>query len=504
MAQMVNFGEYMPDQPPYNNPGSSNIRNVLPRTPGSYGPMPNLVAITGALTARCQGGAFARDSGANVNGFAGDATKLYHQATGSTTWTDATRTVGGAYTIPADGAWNFGIFDQRVIATNGTDPIQSYVMGSSSNFALLSSGAPNARYIAVNKSFVMVANTTDGVNGPRPQRAWWCAIGDSTNWPTLGSVAATQVQSDAQDLLGDGGWNQGMVGGLSAADFAIFQERRIWRALYVGSPAIFSFTQVDSGRGTPAPGSIIQNGPVVYYLADSGFFAFDGAQASPIGDQKIDLFFWNDVDQNNLFRISAAVDPLNKIVYWAYPAKGNSGGNPNRILAYHYALQRWTLIDQIQLEVMLRGMTTGYTLEQLDPFGTLETLPYGLDSRVWTGGKLNLAAFDITHKLGFFSGANLAATLETSEASLNPNGIAYVNRVWPMVDSGSAMVALAARNRLADAVTYSTPVGITTTTGSAGVRSSGMFHRAQVTIPAGVAWQDAQGVQFDARPAGQR
>jgi hypothetical protein len=317
-------------------------------------------------------------------------------------------------------------------------------------------------------------------------------------------VAAIQVQSDKQDLLGEGGWNQGIVGGLSSADVAIFQERRIWRGVYIGSPAIFSFQPVDAGRGTPAPGSIVQAGPIVYYLADSGFYAFDGAQAKPIGDQKVDRTFWADVDVNNLYRITGSIDPVNKIVYWAYPGSQSTGGTPNRILAYHYALDRWSLINAITLEVMVRAMTVGYTLEQLDAFGTLETLPYSLDSRSWTGGAINLAAFDTTHKMGYFSGSSLAATLDTSEASLNDEGMAYVNRVWPKVDATSAQVMVGYRNRLADSIQWGGPSSISTTTGSAGIRSTGLYHRARVIIPAGSYWTHAQGVDFDARAAGRR
>ena len=41
----------------------------------------------------------------------------------------------------------------------------------------------------------------------------------------------------------------------------------------------------------------------------------------------------------------SAVDPINKIFYWAYPGAGNLGGVPNRMLAYNWALDRWSLIE---------------------------------------------------------------------------------------------------------------------------------------------------------------
>lgn len=501
---LVKFGEYLPDQPDYQNPGSNNIRNCLPVTPDSYGPMYNLMPFTGALGARCQGGMFVRDSSGNLNAFAGTASKLYNLPSGNTSWSDVS--LGGGYTVSADQNWQFAAFDQRVIACQFGNAIQTFLMGTDVAFSNLSASAPTARYVAVARDFVVVANTTDGTYGARPQRVWWSAIGDATSWPTPGTTAAAQVQSDYQDLLGEGGWNQGIVGGLAGADLGIFQERRIWRGSYVGSPAIFSFTLADAARGCPAPGSIVQAGGVAFYLSDMGFFAFDGIQSVPIGDQKVDQTFWADVDTNYLYRICAAADPLNKIVMWAYPGAGNTGGTPNRILAYHYAIQKWTLIDTIQLEWLTKGATGGYTLDQLyTSLGySLDNLPYPLDSRAWTGGRLTLGAFDTSHKFGFFSGASLAATLETSETQLNENGQAFVNRVWPMVDTANAQIAIGYRNRLADSPTYTPATGVTSTSGSAGVRATGFFHRARVTVPAADTWSHAQGVQFDFRSAGSR
>ena len=578
---LVPFGEFLPDQPEFNNPGSNEILNAVPLTDQSYGPALQLSSVTGALNARAQGAMFTRDASANVNGFAGDATRLYRYAAGSTAWTDITSrnagksisaitkanpgqvtaaahgfsngdiiyisgvvgmtqvnglyftitvvdannfTIGvntsaysayvsggtaqhvNVYSVATDERWNFVQFGERIIAASIANNLQSYVMNSSSAFADLSGTAPKARYIArVRDQFVMVANTVDGTYGSVPQRVWWPAIGDPTTWPTPGTSTAAQVQSDYRDLLGDGGANQGIVGGLAGADIAVVQERAIWRGMYIGPPVIFSFTVVESARGTPAPGSIVSVGPVMFYLADDGFYSFDGMQSTPIGHQKVDKFFWSDVDQNYLYRITAAVDPLNKLIYWAYPGPQNSGGTPNRVMIYNYGLNRWSHCDQYSVELMVsRSLSTGYTLDQLDPFGTLETLPFSLDSRVWTGGKLQLAAFDTSHKMGFFSGSTLGATLETSEGNMNDKGQAHVVRVWPMVDTSAATITVGRRNRIADAVTWGTPTAMTSSTGSCSLRSTATFHRARVSIPAGTVWTHAQGVQLDWRPSGNR
>lgn len=499
---LVQFGEFQPDQPDYNNPGSSNIKNVLPVTKDSYGPMPSLGSYSSTLALPCIGSAFMRDKAANVDGFAGTTAKLYRLSGGSTTWADVS--LSGGYTVAGGETWNFAVMDQRVTAWNINTAAQTFLVGTDSLFSNLSASAPQARYATVVKDFLFVGNTTDSTNGARPQRVWWSALGDGTSWPTPGTVTATQVQSDFQDLLGDGGWVQGLAAGLAGADVAIFQERRIWRGMYVGSPDIFSFQMVDAGRGTPIPGSIVSGSGVAYYISDTGFMAFDGQTAVPIGDQKVDNFFWSDVDQNHLFNVSAAISPTQKMVFWAYPGAGSNGGIPNKIMVYHYTLNRFTIIDLITLQRLATGMTVGFTLDQLNPFGTLETLPYSLDSRVWTGGRLQIGAFNTSNAFGFFDGMNLAATLDTTEAEINDNAITYVNRAWAECDASTAQVAVGYRNRTADPVTFTAAQTINTTTSSIGVRATGRFHRARVTIPSGANWNFAQGVDFDARTAGKR
>lgn len=497
---LVTFGPYLPDMPPFENPGSSNMLNVLPKTIGSYGPAPSLATVTGALDARCQGALFTKDAAANAFGFAGDATKLYQLASGSLSWVDVS---GATYATPDSGRWSFAVYGETVIATNFIDPIQAFTLGGAA-FADLAAAAPKARYVSVVKDFVMVANTDDATDGPIPQRVWWSAIDDPTSWPTPGTTAAAQVLSDYNDLAGDGGWNQGIVGGLSGADAIIFQEKRVWRAMFVGPPLIFTFDVIEGARGTPAPGSICSVGPVVYYLGDNGFYACDGISSRAIGQGKVDNTFWAEVDQSYLYRITSAADPFNKLIYWAYPGPQNQSGLPNRIIVYNYEIDRWTLLE-VETEEMLRSLSLGYTMDGLDVFGTMDGMTQiSLDSRSWVGGLLSLSGFNSDHEMGDFTGPNLAASMDTSEAQLNDKGRAFVSRVYPMVDASDATAQVGYRDNLYSDPTFTSPVAMSSATASVPVRVNAFYHRVRLDIPAGVEWQHAQGVQFDAAAAGRR
>lgn len=491
---------FAPDLPASGG-ASALVRNCLPRTAASYGPMPSLAAYSAPLQARCQGALAVQDAAGNISVFAGDATRLYRLGAGSTAWADVAKP--GGYTTAFEQRWSGLIFGDRVVMTNFADPLQSFRLGSDSAFTDLSPDAPRARHLAVVRDWLVLGNTFDAADGPQPQRVWWSAIDDPTSWPAPGTAAAAAAQSDFQDLVGGAGWVQGIVGNLGTADGAVFQERAIVRMNYVGPPAIFAFATAEGARGTSAPGSIAQLGTIVYYLGEDGFYAFDGSASHPIGADKIDKTFFADLDQQHLGRITAAIDPINKLCFWAYPGAGNAAGNPNRLLAYNWAADRWSLCE-IETELLLRSLSFGYSLDALDAVApSLDALPFSLDSRAWTGGRVLLAAFDPMHRLGYFSGASLAPTVETAEASLDGARRMVVTGARPIVDGGTPSVAIGARERPMDAVSFGPEVAVDGQ-GRAAQRASGRFVRARITMPAGSGFTHIAGVEIEAVPEGSR
>jgi hypothetical protein len=412
-------GPWTPDLPDYGNPGSINVRNVYPKTSKSYGPWPSPMVYSDALTARCQGGAAFIDNLGNVNLFAGDQDEALSHG-GRLRGLDRCVQVGG-YSCPADGQWNSTYLNGVVIANNLQRSHPGLYPRIFCAFADLAAAAPNARYSAVVKNFLMVTGTYDATDADQPQRAWWPALNDPTNWPTPGTTAAATVQSSFDDLLGDQGFMTGIVGNLGNADGAVFIERAVYRMLYSGPPETFDFPPAVGVVGCVAPGSIVSYANRAFYLGPDGFYAFDGASADPIGANKFDKTFYADLDQSYMGRIVGTADPINRQIIWAYPGQGNINGNPNRLLFYSTVNQRATICD-VTCETIARMLSVGYTLDQLyTVLGyTLDNLPAPLDSRVWTGGQLLLGLFDTTHKLNYMTGANLAPLIDTTEAQPFP------------------------------------------------------------------------------------
>lgn len=500
------IAEYAPDLPDYAGKGSANIRNVYPRTPLSYGPIGSPTPYSNALGSRCQGAVAFIDSAGNVYLFAGDATDLFLMKEGSNGWGNVSLSSGG-YTVDPLAQWQFTYFNGTVIATDFADNPQAFTLGSSTAFADLLGSPPKGRYVATVKgAFVVFCNTFDSVNGAMPQRVWWSAAGNAGDggWPTPGSALAAQLQSSATDLLGTGGWVQGIAADLANSDGVIFQEYAVKRMLYVGPPNVFDFLPAENARGCPAPYSIVTMGGIAYYLGQDGFYAFDGANSQPIGANRVDKAFWADLDQTNLSRVVGMADPINRLIWWAYPGAGSSQGNPNHLLIYNWQIDKWSICD-LTCETVCRLLSIGYTLDQLfTVLGyTLDDLPAPLDSRTWTGGGQLLGIFDASHKLNYLTGASLAPRVDTQEMQIAPGRVSLITGARPLVDGGVPSVALAVRQRLVDPITFKSPSALNAL-GLCPQRSAGRYARASITEPAGALWTNISGVELDVVPQGIR
>ena len=491
---MIQLGPWLPDLPDLNNPGLTTAKNVIPHEI-SYKQFLGLSTVSDACDDRVRGAIVVRDSNGNAYHFAGNASKLYRMV--DNVQTDYSIT--GGYTTGANEIWQFVQWGDTVIATNYSDNIQQITLGGTQFADLATSGtAPKARTLGVVKGFVVVGNTYDGTDGAVPYRVWWPAIENPNSWPTPGSSSAVSVQSDYQDIFNGGGAVMGIIGGEYGT---IIQERAISRMTYIGTPDIFQFDTVDVSRGTIAPGSVVQLGRGIFYIAEDGFFLFDGIQSVPIGVNKVDKTFISDLNSAYYDRISAAVDPTNEVVMWAYPGSGSSG-TADTIMIYHWPTQKWSKAV-VDVEVLLKGYSLGYTLEGLDALSSsIDSLTYSLDSRAYTGGALQIGAYDSSHRYATFSGSALSAVFETAEYMLNPNQRTNLTSVTPYVDGGATTVQIGYRNTQAGSVTWGSAI-TPQTNEEAKCRVNAQYHRVRINAAAG--FTHAEGVEItEASPAGRR
>lgn len=496
MSTFVPFGEWLPDLPIFENPGATVAKNVLPDAK-SYRSFPNLQIYSDSIGGVCKGAIVARDTSGNYYNYVGDASTLYVNT--QLSWSNVSRLAGGTYSTAFDDYWEFVQFGNRVITVNGAnaDVPQAITIGAA-NFAALSGAPPRAKHVATIRDFVVMGNLS--ATATSPQMVRWCAINNADSWTPDAATLA-----DFQDLPGDGGWIQKIVGGEYGT---VFQERAIFRMTFVGSPLIFQFDKIQTSIGAYAPQSVVNYRNFSFFLSEDGFYMFDGTNVMPIGNGKVDRTFFDDLDVTNIHRVHAVIDAKRKIVAWAYPGIGNIAGNPNRILIYNWAYKRWSRIEDVNVELILHAITSTYTLDGLDAISTnLDSILVSLDDASWQAGNILLAAFNGSHRLAHFNGSAMAAVVETVEQQFNRSvdGLSYVTEVRPIAEglSASITLAVATRNTLTQAADYSLAVA-PNSAGVAEVRATGRYHRFRMTTANNSEFDHLMGVDISGTDDGVR
>lgn len=486
---MIPLGEYLPDLPAFNNPGATVANNVIPtvmgyRQLGSISPY-----STTALTARAQGLGSAQGGDGVVEMFAGDKTSLYRLQ--STAWT-ATNT---SFNTAEDSAWRFAQFGNTMIATNYADYVQKWTLGTSSSWSNLGGSPPQARHIAVVRGFVMLGDCIEsGV--PYQNRVRWSGLENPETW-----AASQTTQSDFQDFVGEGGAITGIVGG----EFGIvLLERSIFRLDYQGTPLIFSANEISQTIGTAVSGSIAALGRRIFFYSDDGFYMLeDGSKLTAIGANKVDSTFETDFDTAFAPRVTSTIDPVNHLYILSYPGSGHTAGTPNKLIIFDWVNNKWSTAN-FDHELVARSLSTGFTMDTLDSISSsIDTLAFSLDSRAWVGGSVNLAAMNTDHKLAYFTGTGLTATLETAEFQPMAGRRSFVNLVRPIFEgSGSTVtIQLTGRNVGTGSVSFSSAVSLNAS-GNAPVRQDARYHRARINISGG--FDHAQGIDVTWKARGKR
>jgi hypothetical protein len=474
----INFGEWTPDQPGITN-GLRRAENVYSKLVG-YGALPTVVDYSLAASENLNNVVAGKTTAGATLVFAGGSTKLFKLDAADLSLDNVSKS--GNYTTPTDQRWRFTQFGNVIIAANGQAKIQGYNLNSASLFADLSADAPDARYVTVVRDFVVSGHQTSYYN-----RVQWSALGDESSWAT-----SATTQADFQDIP-DGGSIVGVTGGEYGL---ILMDRSIHRMSYVGSPLVFQFDNISRNLGCYEANSIIQYGGTTFFLGDDGFYACDGQQIIPIGNEKINRFFFDNVDEGTLYLMSAAVDPTKKLIIWAYAS--NSSATADSLLIYNFQTQRWTS-GTTTVDRIASTSTPAVTLEGMDVYGNLDTILTTFDSRLWLGGRLQLAGVDGA-KIVTFSGANATAYIETGDIEV-PGATSSITLVKPTVEGGSGSVALLSRRLLTESTVFGSQTAADAEN-RVSVRGIGRYHRLQLT-PTG-SWTSAVGMDIDLSPLGTR
>ena len=485
---LIPLGEYRPDLADYNGQFTRNISNVLPRGDG-YGPFKDFSIFSGAMAAACRGAFYALDDDGTVAVFAATSTRLYKLDNTTFAWTDVSAG-GSAYTaVPTNDNWRFAQFGTIVIAVQANVAPQAFTLGSSSEFAALSGSPPQAAYVDVVGRFLVLSGLTSN-----PYRVHWSGLNAITTW-TSGTNS-----SDYQDFP-DGGIVRGVAGGEYGY---IFQDGAIRRMTYApGSPVIFQIDRIADDFGLYGPGSIVRLGRQILFYSAKGFKKITtGGEILPVGREKVDRTFFADLDKGNLRLFMGAADPQSNRAFWAYKSQSGATGLYDKLICYDDTLERWFPLN-MSGEYLLGMSQTGLTLEALDAISSsLDALTGSLDDYA-TASIPEISQFNSAHKLGFFRGDNLEATMETAEQAAEPQRL-RVRGFRPVTDAAEVYGSCSSRETLQASATAGDEIVVSSRTGRCDLNTSTRYSRLKMRIPAAESWTYAAGVEPDIVPDGQQ
>jgi hypothetical protein len=487
---LLRFAEYKPDISDYEGSSTKNILNVVPRSDG-YGPFSSFSQFSQSLPAPCRGGFYALNADGTVSIFAATATKLYQINNTTFAWVDVSLGAGSYATLSATAQWQFVQTGNLVFATQANAVLQVFTIGSSTAFSNALGSPPQAAYISVVGQFLVLSGLLS-----QPFRAQWSGLASfnaSTSW-TSGINS-----SDFQDFP-DGGVVRGVAGGDQSG--IIFQDQVIRTMVYVaGSPVIFQIAKVTQGLGLLAPYSLVQAGGNILFYSGKGFHMIPpGGQPTPIGRERIDGTFFADLDIGNMQLFMAAADPRSTRVYFAYKSTSGTAGRFDKLLGYDTLLDRWFPI--VASGQFLLGLSqSGITLESLDAIsGSIDAMTLSLDSYP-TAVQPQLAQFNGSGTLGFFSGPALEAKVQTAEQGTDFERL-DIRGFMPITDARTVLGSILYRDTQQATPVQGAAVGLSRV-GRCDMMRDTRYARFQIDIPAGSTWTFAAGIVPDVNPGSQ-
>lgn len=486
----IPFGEYKPDSSPLDSTSTSLARNCIPGANGDYLPFPSPVAFATPHPDRVRGVIA-------VNAM--DRTTMLYVGTQGVLWQLSGRGWigrGFSYAMTGSERWSFCQWRNNIIAVSAeNDPVISTINGSAFGPMITSIRRPRARHVAVvNRDWVVLGNTSDGVDGERPGRVWFLARGNPAS-----ADPNTVTQCDFEDMDS----SDGQVVGLIGAEYGtIICNKAIWRMTYEGGDTVFRFDKVVRNKGSISGGSVIGFGRTVFFWDEDGPYIFDGTKAEPIGDGKMASTAVNKLNQLERAWISSAIVPRQTIVAWAIPT---GSANCDIIYLYNWKTGKWSFTE-VTTEMIFSTYSSAMLLDDSDFVNLLIDQPpqsnWPIDGEQFQGGLPALACFDTTHSLKFFNGPPMEAVIDTNEMSPFKERRASVTSVRPIVDGASSVyVSVLGRDTLGLQPSSSQEMSLNMI-GSANTHMQGRYLKTRVRIPSG--FEHAIGVEVDFNKEGVR
>lgn len=475
---MIVLGPFRPDQADTNSGFLVTLANGTLKPDGNgvaYGPAPSLVVASTAtaLPAAPKGTLTAVTAGGAYKNFIMTSSAIYLLAADG-----SSSAIGTGYNLPAGDHWSSCQFGSKAIFSNTADGMLEYDIELGGAVTVIS-GAPKARVVRVVFD-VLFALDCDGENKLMRNSDF-----NYSNWLT--GVAGYQPMADGEELVGIAEVSDGVA--------LVMQRNAIRVLIRVADASLYQMRLLAANQGAVNPQCIVSVNGALYYIDVNGVHRAAPDGVVEIGQNKVNNWLLNRFGSNGLSTIEGAYDPVREVVRWRY-TDGSDDTIFTDSLDFDLRLGEFVPITEATTAIFTTA-TSGYTMEELDAFGTMDTIAISLDDRFWFGGVPQLGALDETYKLGYFSGGALAFTCDTSTMALDKR--TKITSLRPVTDSPDISVAIGMSDRLSDALTFDDAV-TPDEDGICSMYSAGKNLRFRAAIPAASVWTYVRGFD-DLKPA---
>jgi len=485
MARIA-VGQWAPDSAGVDATVLFGATNVFPTATG-YGPVRGLNAASTALPAEAKGGFGVQRSDLTWDFYAGTATKLYKFNASTGGWTDVSNP-SATYAVAPNAFWCFFTDGAKLYATHAAAPLQYIDIDTGTQFANVGGSPPFASIGAAVSEFIVLAGLTDD-----PFAVQWSSIGNPNEWTpglNLGDIQRFPVG--------------GPVTAFSGGEFGVvFQEQAIRSMVFApGSPEVFQFSKAEEGRGAVAAWSTVQIGARVFFVDRTGLFQFTGGVSEPIGTQRVNKWFNDNVNTSTMKKIQTIADTRgHRVLFGVQTATGGTDATLlDKILVYDYTLDKWSLLD-IDVRVLFATSLPATSLDSITTSLDDPSLP-SLDSALFAGGEAALAAFGPDNKLAFFEGDVLEATIETADFLASRPNQSFVKGIRVDTDASDVRAAIAVRQALSEPIVWRDETQRNRRQFNP-ARARGRYHRAKVRIPEAIDWTYLSGLEVNPKVMGE-
>lgn len=384
---------------------------------------------------------------------------------------DDVTNAGGAYA--ATDRWSGTLYGSTLLCATKAEDVQSIDVVSGSNFV----SEPTLPKCGGVTTFNDVAIYYRQVDNPR-----------AITWSDVNNYSdVTNGLADTQEFP-DGG----EVMHVSQVSRLIIQESMIRQIIPTGTEEMFNFQVLAQQKGTIAPHSCIQFGPMVAFYSQDGFKLIATGQEQDIGRDSVDEWFREHLFEGRTAQIQGALDPRYPRLWWAFPTA--DADINDMMIGYDWRAKKWC-VTTVGTYALATAAQSGMSIDSLDSlYPNIDEMNLSLDSPVFQGGKLALSAIGGDKRLSYFEGDPLATTIRTSSYNFGQSRRSMLSGVRPILSGAGVSARVNRRQTLGGPASW-TALSEQQMSGKIPLRADGFWHQIEFTIPAGTNWNKFSGFE---------